>query len=133
MKSSSRLLGFILITLLTLGSCGLGQAKEDAEKTVKVFHHHMKEHHHAAMLKMIDKEAFQITPEEEWLGIFTSIDELGKMKKVSQDMSFSTNINNGVTIVELNYTVEFEERTVTEKITLRKRGDEYKIQGYFIQ
>ena len=135
MKSNLTLLGFILTSFLTLYSCGLGQATEDAEKTAQVFHHHMREHHHTAILKMIDEEALQLTSKEEWMLLFSTIDQdFGQMKKVSQYLSFNTSINNDVTIVDLNYTIEFEERTVSEKITLRKQGNqEFKILNFIIE
>ena len=133
MKSALISFGIIFVLLLTMNSCGLGQAKEDAEKTIDVFHQHMKVHNHEAMLKMIDKKALKVTSKEEWLEIFEAMDRLGKIKKITQDSGFNTSINNGVTTVELSYTIVFDEGTKSENFIMRKRGKEFKILGYFVQ
>lgn len=133
MKSTLISLGFIFIALFTLNSCGLGEAKEKAVKEADIFHGHMKKHQHAAMVKMIGDEGLKATPKEEWTQIFEWIDELGDIKKITKDMSFNSRINNGVTTVDLSYSIEFEERTLQEKITFQNDGDKFKIIGYSIQ
>jgi hypothetical protein len=133
MKSALLSIGFIFVLLLTMNSCGFGQAKEDAEKAIEVFHQHLDEQNYEAILKMIDPEALQITSKEEWVALFKNINEYGKMKKIDQDWSFKTNINNGVTTVELSYEVTFENGSIKENFTMRKMGDGFKILGYFVQ
>ena len=59
---------------------------------------------------------------------------MGEVKSIKQGSSFNTSIDNGVTTVELNYTIEFGDQSFNEQFILRKKGDEeFMIMGYFIE
>ena len=133
MKSTLLSLGIIFITLLSLNSCGLGEAKDKSIKEAEIFHGHMKKQQTKAMVNMIGKEGLKLTPKEEWAELFESIHAVGKIKKITKDFSFNSNISNGVTTVDLSYTVEFEDQTFQEKIFFQNEGDNMKIIGYSIQ
>lgn len=133
MKTALLSIGFIVVSLFTLNSCGLGEAKKEAQAAAKIFHKHLKNHNHTSMINMIHPEGLKITPPEQWLEIFEGMDEFGEVQSIKKDAGFSSNYNNGVTTVELNYTIEFKEKTFNEQIIFQKDGETYKVLGYFIQ
>jgi len=133
MKSAIFSIGLIFVALITLSGCGLREANDEAAKEISKFHKHMKNGNHSAMVNMFDDEALRATPRREILTLFERIEQFGKVKNVTQNMGFNSSINNGVTTVELSYTIEFEDRTMQEEFTMRKTGDKFKILGYFIQ
>ena len=93
----------------------------------------MMNHDHASMIKMIHPEGLKVTPEEQWLQIFEDMDEFGEIQSIKQKPSFHSSYENGVTTVELNYTIEFEAETFNEQLILQKESETFKIKGFFIQ
>ena len=132
MKTNLLFFGFVVISLFALNSCGLGEAKTEAQAAAKIFHKHMRNRDHESMVNMIHSEGLTLTPKEEWLKLFKGLDVLGKIKNIKQDMSFHTSIENGVTTVELNYTIDYIKRTMNEQLILKKEGKTFKLIGYSI-
>lgn len=133
MKTAILSLAFIAVSLLTLNSCGIGDATKEAEKTAETFHQYMNSHDYSSMIGMIHSEGLAMTPKEDWLQLFKSMESLGKIKRIKQNMSFNTSIKNGITTVELSYTIKYADKTMTEKLLLRKDSDTFKLMGYSIK
>ena len=133
MKTALLSLGFIVVSLFLLNGCGLSESKKEAQSSAKIFHKSMMNHDHASMIKMIHPEGLKVTPEEQWLQIFEDMDEFGEIQSIKQKPSFHSSYENGVTTVELNYTIEFEAETFNEQLILQKESETFKIKGFFIQ
>lgn len=133
MKTALLSLAFIVASLFILNSCGIGDATKEAEKTAKTFHQHIMKQDYASMVNMIHSEGLAMTPKEDWLELFKSLESLGEIKSIKQNMSFNTSINNGITTVELSYTIKYTDKTMTERLILRKDSDTFKLMGYSIK
>ncbi|NRA12838.1 MAG: hypothetical protein HRT57_12850 [Crocinitomicaceae bacterium] len=59
MKTAILSIGFIVASLFILNSCGFGEAKKDAQKTVKTFHKNLKNHNVGAMMNMVHPEGLK--------------------------------------------------------------------------
>jgi hypothetical protein len=133
MKTALLSIGFIVVSLFTLNSCGLGEAKTEAQAMAKIFHKHMKMHDYNSMANIIHEEGMKMTPREDWVAHFKSLESLGEIKSIKQDLNFNTSINNGVITVELSYTIKFADKTMTERLIFRKDSDTFKLMGYSIK
>jgi hypothetical protein len=130
MRSKILFLGLLFVVVGLVSSCGLADEGASAEVEAAVFHNHMKKNNHDAMVKMLSDEALLITPEEEWRSIFQRVEATGKIKSIEKKTGFNTKINNGVSTVELNYTITFENSTVNEQLILTRKGEEkFKVAG----
>jgi hypothetical protein len=127
MKTSILSIAIILASLFVLGGCA---SKNEAEKVATEFHEQLKEQNYTALNAMISDEALSISPAEDWIALFKSMESLGKLKKVTKNMGFNTQIKNGTTTVELKYTLEFEKGSVNEEIIFIKTNGPFKLYGY---
>lgn len=109
--------------LLVLAGCGLGDANEVAIRRSKEFHKQMKQQNTDGMLAFIHEDALASDPEEEWRALFEKVHTIGKIKSIKKDMSFNSEVNNGVHTVTLNYTIVGENTTLKEKIIWRTSKD----------
>lgn len=133
MKSLTLTLGVALVALLTLNSCGISEATEEAEKKADEFHQLIKERKYTEIVDMVSDDALKLTQKEDWELLFRQMEEFGKFKKAEAKSSFDTNIENGTTTVSLKYTLYFEKGTLDEEIVFVKTTGEFKILGYTVQ
>lgn len=129
MKSTILSFALIIASLFVLGGC---QSAEEAEVVADQFHEQLKQRNYGRMMKMIDKEAFAISKKDDWEKIFRSMEELGELKTVKKDIGFNSQMSNGITTVELKYTLTFEKGTLNEQIIFIKKNDGFKLCGYNI-
>jgi len=114
---------FLLLSLsFLLAGCNFGEAAEEAMTYADKFHEHMKNGNEQGMIDMIHEDAMSADGDD-FKALIYSLDQLGKVKKVKKEMGFNTQITNGVTTVTLNYTIEFEDRTMKEEIVFRDADD----------
>ncbi|MBL7897550.1 MAG: hypothetical protein JNJ99_03360 [Crocinitomicaceae bacterium] len=122
----------VILTILTVivTSCGVGPAEETADE----FHKKLDAGEYDYIVEnLIDEEILNQTGPEVWYNMFDQIEALwGKAKERKQDFGFKSNMNNGVTTVQLDYVVEFEGYTVYERMFLVDRGKGSKISGVFM-
>lgn len=118
------LVALVSILILSCGSVG------DASKQAEQFHELFKQKNFDQITQMISEEGLEATPAEDWKNLFkTVIEKKGDLKSYKKT-GFHTQMNNGVTTVELNYTLNFADETLYEKLTFIKKGDDYKILGW---
>lgn len=120
----------MLFIAITFNSCNMGADSKEAEGFAEKFYSYLSEKDYDKAMEMIDEESFAASSEEEWLTVLTQKEQLGKFEGYKKDIGFNTHYNNGVTTVELNYTCTYEKITIYEKLTMVKRGSEYKIKSY---
>ena len=114
--------------LLILAGCGFADKAKEAQKDADVFHTLLKEQNVDGMMKMVHPEGLNISPEEDWRYLFEAMAEY-EIKEVKKTTGFKTEINNGVTDVELTYTLKGEAGNFEEKLVLRSMGDSFYILG----
>lgn len=125
---------FLLSFLFVLAGCGLKQSTEEATRVANKFNEHLKSHEFDALFEMLDDSIMQQHSKEDITAAFELVHSFGKIKSIKKGMKFNTNINNNVTSVELNYTINCEKRTFNEKLILIKTGDEpFKVSGYHVE
>jgi hypothetical protein len=122
---------FGLIALAGLSSCGVGAA----EDVVTDFHKKLDAKEYDYIVEnMLDQETVDATGGiEPWYGMFSYIESTwGTAESRDEAFDFSSNTNNGITNVVLNYTVKFKSLTVYERIFLVDRGNGFKITGLYM-
>lgn len=123
----------LMLVALLLSSCGLQEAKKDAEKTMDVFHQKLTQKNFDVLFSMIDASVLEANSEEEVIQLFELAHSQGKIKSISQSAGFNTEIKNGLTSVQLTYVIHTELRDIEEKVTLVKRSKGFKIVSYFLE
>ena len=116
---------FILLCLLLISSCA---STDEGQKVADQF------------FKLIIDEKFDAAAELIELNPGITADErvemaaslgfhqtFGKLVKVKKTMGFNTNINNGLTTVELPYKLKFEKGDYATTVTIIDRGNGFKI------
>lgn len=128
MRKISSFLSLLLVAFLVVGC----DATQDATETGKEFHELLMAGDYDALTEMISEEGLDASSAEDWTDLFMRINEseIESYKKTG----FNTNINNGVTKVTLNYTIELkkEDDTYYEEIIFIKKGDEFKLLHFSI-
>lgn len=115
---------FILFGLLTVSSCG--SADEGQKCSDKFFSLIIKEKYEQAS-KLMDTQTLVGVDYVESITSLGNNPTYGKMMKAKKGMGFSTNINNGITTVELPYTLKYENGTTNVQVVIVNRGA-----GYYI-
>ncbi|MGV6861695.1 MAG: hypothetical protein ACWA41_07970 [Putridiphycobacter sp.] len=117
-----------ILPLLTLISCGVG----DAEKVADQYHDLMKSESYETIVNdYISEDGLEITPKREWLNIFKAIKSYGKIVSIEKISGFNTHMNNGITTVTLRYEYQFKSSKILyERLILtRSSGDNFMIAG----
>ena len=119
-------LSLLLFSILAV-SCG---STMDAVEEGKKFH----EAYNAGEFQMLANMSYNSEKVEDALGFYQVMNETYGDFKSFKKTGFHSSINNGITKVVLNYTVEFEnfEGKFYEQISFIKDGEVVKISGYNI-
>jgi hypothetical protein len=84
------------------------------------------------ILDLIDKDALNDQPKEQWLNLFKS-HAIDRGYLVSyKNTGFHTETLNGLSITRLDYQVTYSKGELKERIDFVKRGSRYKIISYEI-
>lgn len=129
MKQIKILFLFGIIGIFSLSSC---ESVDEAQKVADSFYEAFNTENQAAMDTLLDKQSvIDAGIKEDFYNVFDQHwKAFGKVNSHSR-YSFSTNSNNGVSTVELNFNCETEKgSTVYEKLNFIKRGNGYKIIAY---
>jgi hypothetical protein len=119
-----------LPVLVGLGSCGVGAA----EDFVAEFHKKLDAKEYDYIVEnMLDPETTAESGTAQWYEMFYYIESTwGIAESRDEAFDFQTNTSNGITSVELNYTVKFKALTIYERIFLVDRGSGFRISGLFM-
>lgn len=118
---------FSLLFIAVMSSCGVG----DAEKIADQYHEKLdaKEYDYITE-NLIDTEILKSNDKKQWLDLFEYIHSYwGELTSRSKNTGFDSQYKNGTTTVTLNYTNDYEGKTVHERIYLVKRNDVFRITG----
>ena len=129
-KLLSTLVFHLLILTITLNSCGIGEQTKAAEIVAEKFYKNLSEKDYDKAMSLIDEESFEISTRKEWLAIITHKESSGKFLGYTKGIGFNINSKNGITTVKLDYTCNYENRTIYERLKMVKRGNSYKIMSY---
>ena len=129
-KLLSTLVFHLLILTITLNSCGIGEQTKAAEIVAEKFYKNLSEKDYDKAMSLIDEESFEISTKEEWLAIITNKESSDKFLGYTKGIGFNINTKNGITTVKLDYTCNYENRTIYERLKMVKRGNSYKIMSY---
>lgn len=121
---------FFFLVLATMSSCGVGEAEDLGNE----FHKKLDEQDYDYIVdNMIDKEALAVTSKVAWFTLFEDIQKSwGTPKKREKDTGFKSNYKDGVTNVQLDYTITYDSRVIYERIFFADRGEGFKITGLFL-
>jgi len=121
---------FSLILLTGLTSCGVGAAEDFMDE----FHKKMDAKEYDYIVEnMLDPDAIAAMGTAQWYEMFQYIESTwGVAESREEAFDFESNTKNGITYVELNYTVHFKSLTMYERVFLVDRGSGFKLSGYFI-
>jgi hypothetical protein len=121
---------FFFLILATISSCGVGEAEDIGEE----FHKKLDAQDYDYIVNnMIDSEALAATSKEAWFSLFADMQEnWGTPSKREKDMGFKSNYDNGITNVQLDYTLTYDSKIIYERIFFADRGDGFKITGLFL-
>ncbi|MBI3133680.1 MAG: hypothetical protein HYZ14_03300 [Bacteroidetes bacterium] len=120
----------IAIMACVFSSCGVGEAEDTASE----FHKKLDNREYMHIVEnMIDKETLEETGEAEWFEVFEYVEATwGTAESRNEDFDFESAINNGITTVELNYTVNYPSKTMYERLFLVDRGSGFRVTGFFL-
>jgi hypothetical protein len=121
---------FFFLILATMSSCGVGEAEDLGEE----FHKKLDSKDYDYIVNnMIDSEALAVTSKDAWFALFTDMQaNWGTPVKREKDTGFKSNYNNGITNVQLDYTLTYDSKIIYERIFFADRGDGFKITGLFL-
>jgi hypothetical protein len=121
---------FFFLVLATMSSCGVGEAEDLGDE----FHKKLDEKDYDYIVNnMIDSEALAVTSKDAWYALFTDMQaNWGTPIKREKDTGFKSNYNDGITNVQLDYTLTFDSKIIYERIFFADRGDGFKITGLFL-
>lgn len=122
-KYASSIFLFIGITLL-FASCGSVDA---GEKTANQFFKLLVEAQYDKAEKMLDRPLGDTTNYIAQMQAMGENSVDGKLKSAKKSMGFSTSINNGITTVELSYTLVYERGKRNVEVVIVDRGSGNKI------
>ncbi|MCR9171444.1 MAG: hypothetical protein NXI10_03060 [bacterium] len=112
----------ISITFL-LASCGLGDAKEKAEKQAAKYHKFLKAGNENAMLDMVHEDGMK-NAEEDFRFLMHKMATETTISKIEKSSQFNTSIENGVATVRLNYRLYDKiHGRITEEIVFQDSKD----------
>jgi|GEM_PF-2817714 hypothetical protein len=116
----------ILIVVLSTVFYGC-ESLSESDKVVKQFYENIKTEQYDKIPELLDEQAIVANPAEEWKDMIKNlVVSVGKLKTYSRT-SFNTSIKNGVTKTVEDYTVEYENKTLYDRIVVIKTGEKYKI------
>ena len=112
-----------------MSACGSGEAN----KIVDEFHKKLdaKEYDYICD-NMLSEDALEATSREEWMGMFTTLDSWGKLKKRKKQSGFSSKTNNGITTVKLKYTFAIDTTLFYERIVTIDDGTGPKLLAFSV-
>ncbi len=118
----------IIIVVTVFSSC---QSVSGAQTFAEKFYEAMKINDYSSATALFDQQMLEQYGEEELIKILNQRNNSwGKIYSFSK-YGFNTSTKNGITNVSLKFKVESEKGMVYEKIEFIKRGEQYKITGYF--
>lgn len=114
-----------------LPSCQLAEGTGRAHFMIDSFYHCFDRGEYAHIVDNIVDPAYGTDENRQaWIDVLTEMEALGPCSERSKGFGFNTNITNGVTTVELNFTCTFEGGTTADEFVVQDAGKGYKIQGY---
>lgn len=118
------------VCLLLLNSCGKGAAEELAAE----FHQKLDQKEYTYIVEhLIDPVTLEETGDGQWYSVFEYVEaNWGTAESRDENFEFESSYNNGISSVELNYTVQYKSQTMYERIFLVDRGDGFKVSGFFL-
>lgn len=113
-----------------MSSCGVGEAEDIGEE----FHKRLDAQDYDYIVdNMIDSEALAVTSKDAWFSLFSDMQaNWGTPIKREKDTGFKSNYDNGITNVQLDYTLTFDSKIIYERIFFADRGEGFKITGLFL-
>ncbi len=113
-----------------MSSCGVGEAEDIGEE----FHKRLDAQDYDYIVNnMIDSEALAVTSKDAWFSLFSDMQaNWGTPTKREKDTGFKSNYDNGITNVQLDYTLTFDSKIIYERIFFVDRGEGFKISGLFL-
>lgn len=117
--------------LLSLQSCfgGIMAKTDQAEATVDSFYTYLQKRDYDELFEKYGYADAGAT-KDDWLEVFYKLEELGKLESWDQDFGLNTNMSNGFTKVDLNYSCEYEGGTTKDNFVLVDKGSGFKVMGY---
>lgn len=121
---------FFFLILATISSCGVGAAEDLGEE----FHKKLDAKEYDYIVdNLIDQEALAVTSKDAWFSLFTDMQaNWGTPTKREKSTGFKSNYDDGITNVQLDYTLTYDSRTIYERIFFSDRGEGFKITGLFL-
>jgi hypothetical protein len=124
MKKSLKISVFFAAVSILLLSC---EAVSESDKVIQEFYENIKLQQYDKIPELLDSEALAANPANEWIDMITQIiSKTGKLKTYSRT-SFNTSINNGISKTVEDYTVEYENKTLYDRIVVVQKEGKYKI------
>lgn len=124
---------YSLSFLLLLSSCGLGAAADNATIVANKFNQLIVEQKYDKLESFLDESITSKYSEDEIDQIFQYVKDAGPFKEYKKGIGFSSHVNNGVTTVDLSYTLKGASSDMSEDLTLVKRGSTYKISSVYFE
>lgn len=117
---------FIAILLaLTLSSC---ETTEKAEACADTFFLQVISGEHESASNFLADKPLEKFNKMEVVKLLSINPEQGKLLSASKNTGFQTNINNGISTVQLPYELTYENGTITYNVVVVDRGDGMKIE-----
>lgn len=110
------------------GAC---QSVSDAQKTADIFFEALKTENYDKAYSMFDSSIIEQHGKEKLMGLLQKHNNNWPGIQSYSKYSFNTSTNNGITKVSLKFKVETSKGLVFENLEFIKRGNEYKIYGFF--
>ncbi len=128
MKTLFLSISLILIVAFGLTSC---ESVNEAQKNADEFYKNMQSGYYGVAVRFFSQGMFDEYGEEKLLELIKNRDKVwGKIESYSK-YGFHTSTNEGGTFVTLKFRVQSEKGLVFERLEFVKKGDEYKLNGYF--
>jgi hypothetical protein len=111
----------------------LGAAADDATVVANTFNQLIVDQKYDKLESFLDQTITEQYSEEHIDQIFAFLADGGPYSSYKKGLGFNTQISNGVTTVELHYTLKGENKNMSEDLTLVKRGNTYKISSIYFE
>ena len=124
---------FLLLTVLATSLFGLNSCESvgDAQAVADEFYSALKTNDYTKALTFFDQTMFDEHGEDKVLALVKQRNTAWGTVLSYSKYGFNTSTNDGVTVVTLKFKVETEKGLVYERLEFIKRGDDYKLNGYF--
>lgn len=109
---------------LLFGSC---QSAKKAEQTANTFFELLVKQKPSAAEKLVDTGTLNTAGFSEQVKALCKNDQDGKFLSYEKRVGFNTSINNGITVVQLNYKLIYENAEYLRAVSLTDRGNGFVI------